>query len=170
MKTEIKELENSLNFLYGELKQKTTMLNKESQTSQILSPICRLPKTVLIKILLLLDFRTDISALVETCKFFNSLIASRPFQLTLYRLTTKKPDSKKEKKLQEEKTNEAELNASLSKEEILLRIYKTKKISNMFVLAFQKSEEKLKETVKNINKLNDDVIFYIASDTKTNKY
>ena len=159
MDIEIKEITSSLTALHDLLKEKNDTLTKETQTMQVLSSICRLPKAVLIKILMFLDFRSDISSIVETCKFFNSFIASRPFQLILYRSISTKTEKKKELSKEEEKTNVAEANALLTREEVIARIKKTKAINNMLVAGFQKSEEKLKDMIKTINKLNDEVTY-----------
>ena len=158
-KKEIDQLIISLSTLHTKIIEKTSIINKETQTSQTLSLITQLPQKILIKVFIFLDFRSDIPSMLETCKIFNNTISSRSFQLILYKNTTKKPDSKKQKIQQEQETKETDKLVSLTKEEILERLIKTKKIMAVLNLGVQKTDEKLKEFLKNINKLNDDVIF-----------
>lgn len=169
MEKEIFELVNWANLLHQRLEQKCTMLHKETQTVQPMSGIFKMPKAVLIRIFMFLEFRTEVPAVVETCKMFNSLIASRPFQITLYRLTTDRKETKKEKTQEEVKHTEADMIAMLTKDEILARIKKTKAINNMLVAGFQKSEEKLKDMLKTISKINDEMRIQRQINAKTIK-
>jgi hypothetical protein len=159
MHEEINSLVQSLKSLHKTLNEKGKMQSKETQTLVCISPITRLPKFTIMKIFTFLDFRSEIPVLLETCKYFNSIISSRPFSLYVYKTANKKLDGRQEKIQQDQESKETDVLALQSKDEILKSLKTTSNIKKMLLVGIQKSEEKLRDLVKSINKINDDVIF-----------
>lgn len=78
-----------LESLYSTLQARSESCEKESQAVpgdyRQLCAMCILPKRVLRRIFLYLDFEADIVAVSETCALFNELVRSRSYQLQLFK-------------------------------------------------------------------------------------
>lgn len=169
METEVQKVLISLSNIHKILEAKNSKSDKETQTAVELPILCKLPTKIIGKILVCLDFRSDIPALLESCKFFKKLITSYPFQRMFYSKLVKKPLISEEKPISEQEVKEIESFSSASREEIIDKIRKANMIRGKINVGFVMIEEKLKEKLKAINKLNDDVRFILAKDPKANQ-
>ena len=159
MEIEVPVIVNALNSLYEQLKQKSEICNVETQTSYQNTGICGFPKKILANIIVFLDFRNDIPAMLETCKYFNRLISSYMFQMLFYQQITRIPERSAEKQQTEQEVKENDGILAAPKEEIVKNVIKFTKLRDLLIAGIDKTNEKLKENLQTINKLNDDVIF-----------
>ncbi|OMJ92531.1 hypothetical protein SteCoe_4662 [Stentor coeruleus] len=169
METEVQKVLKSLYSIHQTLEAKNSKSDKNTQTAVDLPILCKLPTKIIGKILICLDFRSDIPALLESCKFFKKLITSYPFQKLFYSQLIKKPLVSEEKPISEQEVKEIDSFSSSSKEEILDRIRKANMIRGKINAGFIVIEEKLKEKLKAINKLNDDLRIQRQINVKTIK-
>ena len=88
MTENVEQIIDSLSKLYKILEKKQSQEHKNTQTffevKRQLSTICILPKKLLRKSFLFLDFIEEIPQILITCKLFNSIIKSRTFQVLLH--------------------------------------------------------------------------------------
>jgi F-box domain len=92
MDIDVNHIIGSLKTLYTKLQQKLPQEHKESQTyfepPRQFSILCILPRKILRKIFLHLEFIEEIPNILLTCKLFNSIIKSRTFQVLLHSQST----------------------------------------------------------------------------------
>jgi vacuolar-type H+-ATPase subunit I/STV1 len=158
---------NNLTRLHHSLKQKSDKSDKYTQTELNLPALLRLPRKNLAKIFIFLDQNVDLLPLSMTCKFINHFLSGFYMRSLFYRqlLVINKP---KEENIQSElEQKQADLFSNISKEEVLQKYSKACRLHVLFTNAIQKSGEKSKELVQNINKLNDELRIQRQINSKT---
>lgn len=138
-----------LESLYVTLQVKSESCEKDSQTAagdyRQLRVICILPKRILRRIFLYLDFQRDTAAVSETCTLFNELLRSRSYQLQLFK-------TQPEKSLRPEPSTEAvPFYPPTSLEEAASQFRKYSAVNNYLAQTIKTQDRRIEELNGEIN-------------------
>ena len=135
MTEEIDELMQSLHRLRNIMQDKMYTQNQEIQTfaeRNENSTFHRIPKKVIMKIFLFLEFSENYPVIIETCRFFHMVISSRAFQVLSYQVAVKNSrrgeDPQTPLRLEEEKS-QYNFDAIQTKPQALMEIKKLQAVS-----------------------------------------
>lgn len=158
---------NYLTSVHQYLKQKSDKSDQMTQTEKNLPGLLRLPGRLLGKIFIYLDINSDIFVLSISCKFMNKFLSGYYMQSLLYKQVLQKTKPKDETVLSEQESKQSDLFVNTSKEDLVQRFSKSCRFHVLISNAIQKSDEKSKELIQSINKLNDELRIQKQINSKT---
>lgn len=175
MDEEIEFLVLSMNSLYETLKAKENSQDVATQTNssdyQQISLLQLIPKHVFRKIFLYLDFITDIPSLSESCVYFNSIINSRRFQVSLYHIISAKAHKSRSVTLPARQDNDFTRfrteNESYNKEDLTAQLKTANAVRDFLANKILLQEKRIEESNKEIDKLNDELRVQKQINSKT---